>query len=60
MSATQPYGFLDLHSGFLTHVHLTENEVNELGERAECSPPSERSTAREVSENLKFDGEYYM
>ena len=55
-----PYGFLDLYTGYLQHIHLTENEVNELGDAAETSSSVVRRKMREDHENEKFDDEHYM
>jgi protein SHQ1 len=60
LSAERPYGFLDLHSGYLKHVAYTENEVNELGPDAETCPVEERRRKREEHENKKWDEEHYM
>ncbi|KZV69670.1 SHQ1-domain-containing protein [Peniophora sp. CONT] len=59
-SLAKPYGFLNLHIGFLRHVVNTENEVNELGPDAETLPPSERRRLRLEKEEKKWDEEYYM
>jgi len=58
--AKYPYGFLDLYTGYLQHIHLTENEVNELGDAAETSSSGIRRKLREKHENEKFDEDYYM
>jgi protein SHQ1 len=54
------YGFLDTHHGYFRHVTHTENEINELGDKAENLPPSERRKLRIQHENDKWDEEYYM
>ena len=54
------YGFLDMHSGYFTHVAHTENEVNELGPDAETCLPSQRRKERLKHEDEKFDEEHYM
>ncbi|KAI0080565.1 SHQ1-domain-containing protein [Panus rudis PR-1116 ss-1] len=59
-SATYPYGFLNLHSGYFRHVEHTENEVNELGADAETSTARERRQRRLKREDEKWDEEYYM
>lgn len=59
-SLAKPYGFLNLHTGFLRHVVNTENEVNVLGPDAETLPPSERRRLRLEKEEKKWDEEYYM
>ena len=59
-SAAQPYGFLNMHSGYFRHVELTENEVNELGAEAETSTPGERRQRRLKHEDEKWDEEHYM
>ncbi|KAJ7062188.1 SHQ1 protein-domain-containing protein [Mycena amicta] len=60
LSPTQPYGFLNRHTGYFTHVGHTENEVNELGAEAERLTPRERRQKRFKCEDEKFDEEYYM
>ncbi|KAJ7062149.1 SHQ1 protein-domain-containing protein [Mycena amicta] len=60
LSLTQPYGFLNRHTGYFTHVGHTENEVNELGAEAERLTPRERRQKRYKCEDEKFDEEYYM
>ncbi|KAI0818917.1 SHQ1-domain-containing protein [Irpex lacteus] len=59
-SARQPYGFLNLYTGYFQHVEHTENEVNELSAEAETSRPSERRKKRIKHENEKFDEEHYI
>ncbi|TFK55236.1 SHQ1-domain-containing protein [Heliocybe sulcata] len=59
-SAKRPYGFLNMHSGYFTHVEHTENEVNELGKDAETCPLDERRRKRLRHEDEKWDEEYYM
>ncbi|KAL1680813.1 SHQ1 protein-domain-containing protein [Schizophyllum commune] len=56
----KPYGFLNMYSGYLTHVALTENEVNELGADAETMTPQMRRERRIAHENEKWDEEHYM
>ncbi|KZV84436.1 SHQ1-domain-containing protein [Exidia glandulosa HHB12029] len=56
----QSYGFLNLHSGFFTHVAHAENDVNVLGLDIETLPASERSGKLHESEEKKWDEEYYM
>lgn len=56
----QSYGFLNLHSGFFTHVAHAENDVNVLGLDIETLPASERSGKLRESEEKKWDEEYYM
>jgi protein SHQ1 len=59
-SVQQPYGFLDLYTGYFMHVAHTENEVNELGVDVESYSPAERRQKRVQHENDKFDEEHYM
>lgn len=59
-SIEKPYGFLDLHSGYLRHVGHTENEVNDLGPDAENCSKDERSARRTKREDDKWDPEHYM
>ncbi|KAF8205956.1 SHQ1-domain-containing protein [Mycena galopus ATCC 62051] len=59
-SLTQPYGFLNLHSGYFRHVGHTENEVNELGTDAETCTLRERRLKRWKHEDEKWDEEHYM
>ncbi|TFK90431.1 SHQ1-domain-containing protein, partial [Polyporus arcularius HHB13444] len=59
-SAEHRYGFLDMHSGYFSHVEHTENEVNELGVDAETCPPDERRRRRIKHEEEKWDEEHYM
>ena len=49
-----------MYSGYLTHVALTENEVNELGADAETMTPQMRRERRIAHENEKWDEEHYM
>ncbi|KAL1748136.1 SHQ1 protein-domain-containing protein [Schizophyllum fasciatum] len=56
----KPYGFLHMYSGYLTHVALTENEVNELGADAETMSPQMRREKRLAHEDKKWDEEHYM
>ncbi|KAG2147152.1 SHQ1 protein-domain-containing protein [Suillus cothurnatus] len=37
LSTKRYYGFLDMYTGYFTHVAHTENDVNELGSEAESS-----------------------
>ncbi|KAF7378058.1 Protein shq1 [Mycena sanguinolenta] len=59
-SVTQPYGFLNLHSGYFKHVAHTENEVNELGADAETCTVREKRLKRWKHEDDKWDEEHYM
>ncbi|KAH6919073.1 SHQ1 protein-domain-containing protein [Coprinopsis sp. MPI-PUGE-AT-0042] len=59
-SLEKPYGFLDMHSGYLRHAAHTENEVNELGPNAETCPKEERTKLRMEHEEKKWDPEHYM
>ncbi|KZT28545.1 SHQ1-domain-containing protein [Neolentinus lepideus HHB14362 ss-1] len=59
-SAQRLYGFLNLHSGYFTHVEHMENEVNELGKDAEACPLEERRRRRLRHEDEKWDEEHYM
>ncbi|KAI0690061.1 SHQ1-domain-containing protein [Cytidiella melzeri] len=59
-SAQQPYGFLNLYTGYFQHVEHTENEVNELGADVESSHSQERRQKRLKHENEKFDEEHYI
>ncbi|KAF9036572.1 SHQ1-domain-containing protein [Panaeolus papilionaceus] len=54
------YGFLDMHTGYLSHVSHTENEANELGPDAETLTPKERLSKRLQHEDEKWDEEHYM
>ncbi|TFK27328.1 SHQ1-domain-containing protein, partial [Coprinopsis marcescibilis] len=56
----KPYGFLDMHSGYLRHAGHTENEINELGPIAETCPKQERTRLRTEHEETKWDPEHYM
>lgn len=60
IKAEKPYGFLDMHSGYMKHVSLTENEVNELGPDAETMSPKMRREKRIAHEDSKWDEEHYM
>lgn len=60
LHAEKRYGFLDMHSGYFTHVSHTENEVNELGPNAEVCTLSERRRLRLKHEDEKWDEEHYM
>jgi len=60
LRATRPYGFLDMHLGYLLHVSQTDNEVNELGSNAETLPVQDRRNLRLTHENDKWDEEHYM
>ncbi|KII89034.1 hypothetical protein PLICRDRAFT_40686 [Plicaturopsis crispa FD-325 SS-3] len=59
-SVSKRYGFLDMHSGYFTHVGHSENEVNELGPDAETCPLAERRNKRVKHEDSKWDEEHYM
>jgi protein SHQ1 len=59
-SLEKPYGFLDMHSGYLRHAAHTENEVNELGPNAETCSKEERARLRIEHEEAKWDPEHYM
>ncbi|KAJ7240381.1 SHQ1-domain-containing protein [Mycena haematopus] len=59
-SLTQPYGFLNLYSGYFKHAAHTENEVNELGADAETCTVRERRLKRWRHEDEKWDEEHYM
>jgi protein SHQ1 len=54
------YGFLNMYSGYFTHVSHTENEVNELGPDAEICSCLERRQRRLKHEDQKWDEEYYL
>jgi len=54
------YGFLDMYTGYFTHVVHTENDVNELGDEAENCLPEERRRKRLKHEEMKWDEEHYM
>jgi protein SHQ1 len=60
ISAQKHYGFLDMYSGYFTHVVHTENEVNELGADAETLTAQERRAGRTQHEDEKWDEEHYM
>lgn len=54
------YGFLDMYTGYFTHVAHTENDINELGNEAESCLPDERRAKRLEHEEKKWDEEHYM
>ncbi|OAX36605.1 SHQ1-domain-containing protein [Rhizopogon vinicolor AM-OR11-026] len=60
MSTKRYYGFLDMHTGYFTHIAHTENDVNELGNEAESCLPDERRAKRLKHEEIKWDEEHYM
>ncbi|KAJ2444043.1 hypothetical protein IWW46_002221 [Coemansia sp. RSA 2440] len=53
------YGFNQQYTGYLTHVHSTANEINEVVDPDHSTPDSRRQH-RIACENAKFDQEYYM
>ncbi|KAJ1853438.1 hypothetical protein GGH12_005068 [Coemansia sp. RSA 1822] len=53
------YGFNQQYTGYLTHVHSTANEINEVVD-PDHSTPDTRRQHRIACENAKFDQEYYM
>ncbi|KAJ2786159.1 hypothetical protein GGI15_001685 [Coemansia interrupta] len=53
------YGFNEQYSGFLTHVHSTANEINEVDDPENASA-EERRQGRVAAEDAKFDDGYYM
>ncbi|KAG6335151.1 hypothetical protein ID866_3935 [Astraeus odoratus] len=59
-SSKRFYGFLDMYTGYFTHVSHMENEINELGDDAETCNVDERRARRIVHENEKWDEEHYM
>ncbi len=60
ISTKQHYGFLDMYTGYFTHVSHTENEINELGIDLEKLTPYERRERRVKRENEKWDEDHYM
>lgn len=60
LSTKQQYGFLDMYTGYFSHVSHTENEVNELGPDAENLTVSERRLRRLSHEDEKWDEDHYM
>ncbi|KAG1826955.1 SHQ1 protein-domain-containing protein [Suillus subaureus] len=60
LSTKRYYGFLDMYTGYFTHVAHTENDVNELGSDAESCLPEERRAKRLQHEEVKWDEEHYM
>ncbi|KAG2157427.1 SHQ1 protein-domain-containing protein [Suillus clintonianus] len=60
LSTKRYYGFLDMYTGYFTHVAHTENDVNELGSEAESCLPEERRAKRLQHEEMKWDEEHYM
>jgi protein SHQ1 len=60
LSTKRYYGFLDMYTGYFTHVAHTENDVNELGSEAESCLPEERRAKRLQHEEVKWDEEHYM
>ncbi|KAG1754427.1 SHQ1 protein-domain-containing protein [Suillus lakei] len=60
ISTKRYYGFLDMYTGYFTHVVHTENDVNELGSEAESCLPEERRVKRLQHEEIKWDEEHYM
>ncbi|KAG2158448.1 SHQ1 protein-domain-containing protein [Suillus bovinus] len=60
LSTKRYYGFLDMYTGYFTHVAHTENDVNELGIEAESCLPEERRAKRLQHEEMKWDEEHYM
>ncbi|KAH8107186.1 SHQ1 protein-domain-containing protein [Cristinia sonorae] len=59
-TAKRFYGFLDMHSGYFSHVQYSENEVNDLGADAETCTVRERRVRRIKREEEKWDEEHYM
>ncbi|KAJ2452212.1 hypothetical protein EV183_003070 [Coemansia sp. RSA 2336] len=53
------YGFNQQYSGYLTHVHSTANEINEV-ENPEKDTAEKRRQTRIACEDAKFDEDYYM
>ncbi|KAI9479108.1 hypothetical protein LPJ78_005575 [Coemansia sp. RSA 989] len=53
------YGFNQQYSGYLTHVHSTANEINEV-ENPENDTAEKRRQTRIACEDAKFDEDYYM
>ncbi|KAG0705046.1 SHQ1 protein-domain-containing protein [Suillus ampliporus] len=60
LSTKRYYGFLDMYTGYFTHVTHTENDVNELGSEAESCLLEERRAKRLQHEEMKWDEEHYM
>lgn len=60
LSTKRHYGFLDMYTGYFTHVAHTENDVNELGSEAESCLPEERRARRLQHEEKKWDEEHYV
>ena len=60
LTGKQTYGFLDLHSGFFTHIAHVENDVNVLGTEIESLPRAARKDKLREAEEKKWDEEYYM
>lgn len=60
LSTKRYYGFLDMYTGYFTHVAHTENDVNELGSEAESCLPEERRAKRLQHEEKKWDEEHYV
>lgn len=60
LSTKRYYGFLDMYTGYFTHVAHTENDINELGNEAEHCSPEERRAKRLQHEEMKWDEEHYM
>ncbi|KAH7107471.1 SHQ1-domain-containing protein [Auriculariales sp. MPI-PUGE-AT-0066] len=56
----QPYGFLQLHTGYFEHIAHVPNEINALGGSIETLPVIERPAKLRLSEDDKWDEEYYM
>ncbi|KAH7912143.1 SHQ1 protein-domain-containing protein [Hygrophoropsis aurantiaca] len=60
LSSKKHYGFLNMYTGYFTHVAHIENEVNELGADTETCTPEDRRIKRCKHENEKWDEEHYM
>ncbi|KAH7924565.1 SHQ1-domain-containing protein [Leucogyrophana mollusca] len=60
LSTKRYYGFLDMYTGYFTHIAHTENEVNELGADAESCSMEDRRARRLEHENKKWNEEHYM
>ncbi|KAG2061662.1 SHQ1-domain-containing protein [Suillus hirtellus] len=60
LSTKRYYGFLNMYTGYFTHVVHAENDVNELGSEAESCLPEERRAKRLQHEEKKWDEEHYM
>ncbi|PIA18478.1 SHQ1-domain-containing protein [Coemansia reversa NRRL 1564] len=56
---TAKYGFDSQYSGYLTHVHTTANEVNEVADPENMTSEA-RHNGRISFEDKKFDNEYYI